>query len=365
MGRQNDTEGARSWRHTVVVTRFSALGDVAMTIPVVYDVCRANPDTRFVMVTKHSTAGMFVNPPANLTVEGIDLRQKPYRGFPGLLRLYAMLRRRYAMTHIVDLHDVLRTKVLRALGRLTGVKTSAIVKNRARNRRLLREAARGVELPMLETSFDRYADAFARLGFEWPRRFTAVASGADAPLAPLSEVTPPKAPGERWIGIAPFAAHPTKVYPLDLMEQVVMTLGALPSVRLFFMGAGPEEAAQLERWAAKIPGSVSMASRRWGFAVELELMRRLDVMLAMDSANMHLASLVGLPVVSIWGATHPCFGFAGWRQGTEGILGSALECRPCSVFGNRPCRRGDYECLRLISPERVVDAVTNLLTKNG
>ena len=94
---------------------------------------------------------------------------------------------------------------------------------------------------------------------------------------------------------------------------------------------------------------------------ELILMSHLDVMVSMDSANMHLASLVNTPVVSIWGATHPYCGFMGYGQKAENALQiENLECRPCSVFGNKPCLHGDYRCLIRITPEMVVQKVMDV-----
>ncbi len=86
-------------------------------------------------------------------------------------------------------------------------------------------------------------------------------------------------------------------------------------------------------------------------------MNHLDAMLCMDSANMHLASLAGIPVVSIWGATHPYCGFSPWNAAPDSMIGLPVECRPCSVFGNKACHRGDYICLTAISPEVVAAKV--------
>ena len=86
-------------------------------------------------------------------------------------------------------------------------------------------------------------------------------------------------------------------------------------------------------------------------------MSHLDVMLSMDSANMHLASLVATPVVSVWGATHPYAGFMGWNQNPENVIQIPLECRPCSIFGQKACLRGDYACMNRIAPETIVEQI--------
>jgi ADP-heptose:LPS heptosyltransferase len=87
---------------------------------------------------------------------------------------------------------------------------------------------------------------------------------------------------------------------------------------------------------------------------EALLMSHLHVMLTMDSANMHLAALVNTPVLSIWGATHPFAGFLGWRQSLENVIQVDMACRPCSIYGSKPCSKGDYPCLNRITPEEVV-----------
>lgn len=96
---------------TALVMRFSALGDIAMSIPALYDACRSCPGTRFVYLTRKHPACLFINAPANLTVVGVDLRR--YKGFGGIWRLFSEIRGEYGIDTVVDLHDVLRTKTLR------------------------------------------------------------------------------------------------------------------------------------------------------------------------------------------------------------------------------------------------------------
>jgi ADP-heptose:LPS heptosyltransferase len=141
------------------------------------------------------------------------------------------------------------------------------------------------------------------------------------------------------------------------MEQVVAKLTDDPRVDIFLLGGGPDEQATLARWAQKYPRVTSLAGQRHGFPVELALLSHTDVMVSMDSANMHLASLVNTPVVSIWGATHTYCGFRGWRQSETDIIQLPMTCRPCSVFGDKPCHRGDYHCLRGISPATILDHI--------
>ena len=145
------------------------------------------------------------------------------------------------------------------------------------------------------------------------------------------------------------------------MREVVKGLSELPGVKIFLFGAGDGEKAILDNWAAEFSGVVSLAGKHYGFPAELALMSHLDVMVSMDSANMHMAALVDIPVVSIWGATHPYCGFKGWRQQESSTVQLAMTCRPCSVFGDKPCQRGDYYCLSGIKPAAVMARIMDVL----
>lgn len=339
---------------SVLVARFSALGDVAMTVPVVYSACRCYPDIRFTFVTRRSMTSIFLNPPANLTVVGLDLEQS-YNGVGGLWHLFKELRRRFDFDGMIDLHDVLRTKVFCAFCRLYGIAVSVVNKGRKGKLGLTRRHGK-VLLPLISMRA-RYRQAFHGIGLPVESLFQGLfGTGKGSPEA-FAMITPPKSAGEKWVGIAPFAKHTGKIYPPSMMEQVVKEISALPDVKIFFFGGGETECEILHSWAERYPSAVSLAGKRYGFPAELALVSNLDVMVSMDSANMHLASLVCTPVVSVWGATHPYCGFKGWRQKEEDTIQLPMTCRPCSVFGNKPCFRGDWHCLRGISPNVIVEKV--------
>lgn len=344
----------------VLIARFSAIGDVAISIPVVYSVCRCYPDVNFVMVTRPAMTSIFVNPPQNLTMLGIDVKND-YNGVKGMSRLLKELRRDYNIDAFVDLHEVLRTHVLRLLCRLHGIPTTRIHKGRGHKRALTRRHNK-VMLPLISSSA-RYRAAFYQMGLPLQERFNGLFDGGKGDISPLAEVTGPKQSSETWIGIAPFAKHKGKIYPPELMEKVVAEFATHPDTKIFLFGGGEEERKILADWAVKYPTATSLAEKKYGFGKELALLSHLDVMVSMDSANMHLAALVGVPVVSIWGATHPYCGFKGWRQSEDNAIQLSMTCRPCSVFGNKPCYRGDYHCLAGIPPQVIIDKVNRLITK--
>lgn len=345
-------------RRSVLILRFSALGDVAMAVPVVYGVCMSNPDVRFVFVTKAPVAGLLINPPENLTVVGVDLKVK-YKGLTGVRHLLRDMVNSYGVTDLADLHDVLRTKYARFLGWLRGLRVEYIDKGRKDKELLVKGVRR-----QLPSSFERYASVFDRLGLNAPDDFTSVYASELPDPEVYSELTPAKRVGETWIGIAPFAAHITKVYPLKRMEEVIAELSSRRKYKVFLFGGGESERKMFAYWAGKYRGVVSLAEKRWGFGVELALMSALDAMVAMDSGNMHLAALAGVPAVSVWGGTHPFAGFTPWHCRSELMLQGSCSRRPCSVFGNKPCASGDVRCFDTVTPAMILERIDSI-TVNG
>lgn len=347
--------------HRVLITRFSAIGDVAMTIPVVYSVARSNPYVQFLMVTRPSMATMFLNAPENLRVRGVDLNSPQYRGAGGLVTLYRELQSDFAFDAVADLHSVIRTMVIDLLSWFHRIPVSRINKERSRKRALTRRTNK-IMLPLISQRA-RYREVFHRLGLAVEEHFKSLFGDGKADPAAFASVTAPKPGGEKWVGIAPFAKHKGKIYPPELMEKVVETLSHTGGIKIFLFGGGDDERDILGRWAQTYPGVTSLADKRHGFPLELALLSHLDVMLSMDSANMHLASIVGAPVISVWGATHPYCGFKGWKQQDTDTVQLSMTCRPCSVFGDKPCYRGDYHCLAGIAPQTIADKILRRIGK--
>ena len=353
MPQNNNPKGIR----TALLSRFSAFGDVAMTVPVIYSACRCYPDVRFVLVTRPSMTSIFVNAPDNLVLVGADVKAE-YNGVAGLRRLASRLYADYRPDIFIDLHNVLRTKILGAFLRLKGVPGVQIFKPRAKRRALTRRNNK-VMLPLISQRA-RYREAFFKAGLPLVEKFDGLFQGhATAPDECYAAITTPKPAGQKWIGIAPFAAHNGKVYPVELMEKVVARFqrdaDTGRDLRIFLFGGGSREQAILDGWANRYSAATNLVGKRYGFKVELALLNHLDVMLSMDSANMHMSAIAGTPTVSIWGATHPYCGFKGWRQNDSDMLQVPLPCRPCSVFGDKPCFRGDLQCLNGIRPDAVYE----------
>jgi ADP-heptose:LPS heptosyltransferase len=333
-----------------VVFRFSALGDVAMTVPVIRLLLQQHPELRITFVSTGFVQPLF---------EGIDrldflpadLKGK-HSGIPGLYRLYKTIRKDIQADAIADLHNVLRTKILRGFFRFSGLKSAVIDKGRLEKAALTR--IENKDFRPLRSNFERYADVFEELGFAVDLDIVTGRAARSGQRA-----TGITGQHKYRIGIAPFARHVQKEYPFGKMEEVVRLLNADNDKEIIFFG-GKEDAKKLA-WLENEFSNAKSYAGKYSLKEELKIMSTLDLMVSMDSANMHLASLVHVPVISIWGGTHPYAGFYGWQQDPHNAVQVDLYCRPCSVFGNRPCYRKDWACLHSINPVSVYDRVIQQL----
>jgi ADP-heptose:LPS heptosyltransferase len=340
----------------ILVLRFSALGDVAMTVPVIWSLRKQFPHCDIVFVSRPFAQDL-LGPLAGVEFLPVDFNGR-HKGLMGLFRLYKSLRAQGPWTFVADLHGVLRTKILSFLFRFSGTKVVVIDKGREEKNALCRKNQK-VFAP-LKSTIDRYREVFERGGMSF--------GFSDFPGQELYDSKRALLPAAldragNKVGIAPFAKHPWKMWPQEKMRRL-MTLLEKDGAQVFLFGSRGAEKDQLDQWAAgrdtvhNLAGTLSMEN-------ELQVMARLDVMVSMDSANMHLASLVGTPVVSIWGATHPYAGFYGWGQDPDDAVQVALDCRPCSVFGNVTCHRGDFACMNRVSESMVLEKIHQVLHRKS
>lgn len=330
------------------------MGDVAMTVPVISSLV-AQQDVQVVLLTTRANALLFSGI-SNVRVFIID-KEGRHNGALGLFRLFLELKKE-KIDAVADLHDVIRSQFLRLMFSVNGVKTATINKGRAEKKALTKFGKD--KNVALKTTIERYQDVFKQLGFQFDLSFNSIFTTKPSLLPLFVESFGKK--NEKWIGIAPFAKHIGKIYPLQKMEEVLALLDKHGGVKVFLFGNGTQENKIMFDWQQKY-GSINLIPNKTDLTEELNLMANLDLMLSMDSANMHLASLVGLPVVSVWGATHYYAGFLGWNQLVENIVELDLDCRPCSIYGNKSCRRKDYACLNQLDPTLIYQKITNLISK--
>lgn len=319
-----------------------------MTVPVVSSLARQYPDLRITVLSSPFARTFFEGLAPNVGFMAADFKNE-YLGLKGLNTLYKRLAAKH-FTDVADFHDVLRSKYLRMRFALDHYHVAHIDKHRKGKRQLSAPEGKKV-MKRQPTSFQNYADVLAELGLPVKIEFEKLQSIAGETI----DYSPRKG-----IGIAPFAAHMGKVYPVREMEKVIQQINAyMPDEQIYLFG-GKSEMVLINEWCNDYKNCINASARMGSLSNEIKLMATLRCMVSMDSANMHLASLVGTPVVSVWGATHPYAGFLGWNQSEDNAVQLPLPCRPCSVYGNKPCLRGDYACMSMITPEMIVEKIAKI-----
>ena len=330
------------------------MGDVAMTVPVLRAFVKQHPEVQLTVISRPFFKPFFDGIP-NLTFFVFDDKER-HKGFVGLVRLYKDLKKLH-IDAFADLHNVLRSKVVRTFFALSGKKTAFVDKAREDKKALMR--AENKIFKQLPTMFERHTKVFEELGFSvdlsnpvFPKK--AVLSAEITDLI-----------GENYqnlIGIAPFAQYESKVYPLDLMQEVIAKLAENKEYTILLFGGGKKEIEILESLSKPFKNVINVAGKI-KFQQELKLISNLDVMLSMDSGNAHIAAMLGVKVITLWGATHPYAGFLPFNQKIEEALVSdrtKFPLLPTSVYGNKIVP-GYEDAMRTILPEQVVDKIQSLL----
>ena len=331
----------------IAIIRLSAMGDVAMTVPVIRAFAQQYPKVKITMVSRPFFQPFFEGIP-NLTFFAFDEKVK-HKGFLGLVRLFREL---YSLKidAFVDLHNVLRSQVVRTLFRLSGKQVVAVDKGRAGKKALTRPENK-VFKP-LTTMFERHRQVFEELGFTLDLShpiFPEKAVLSDEILKSIGN------PNQKLIGIAPFAQYESKVYPLDLMQEIISKLAVNQDQTILLFGGGKKETELLDTLAKPFDNVINVAGKI-KFTQELQLISNLDVMLSMDSGNAHIAAMLGVKVITLWGATHPYAGFSPFNQPIENALvadRNLFPKLPTSVYGNKKVE-GYEDAMRTILPEEVV-----------
>jgi len=332
----------------ILVIRLSAMGDVAMCVPVLRAFTLQHPKVKLTVLTRPFFKPFFQDL-ENVTVFAADLKGK-HKGIIGLFKLSRELKH-LGINQVADLHNVLRTKILKFF--FFGKTFKQIDKGRNDKKALVS----GKLFQQLKTTHERYADVFRNLGYT---------------LA-LSNLTFPKQlklkdstqtllvkDNKHWIGIAPFAQYQSKMYPLDLLERVIQELSKTHKVILF--GGGPEEIKTLNSFQNKYDNVINLAGKLT-LTEELQVISNLDVMLSMDSGNAHIAAMLGKKVITIWNVTHPFAGFSPFNQPqSHNILANREQFPliPTSIYGNKYPEHYK-EASRTIAPETVIKKIESVL----
>lgn len=338
----------------ILVIRLSAMGDVAMTAIVIKALVEQHPELKVTVLSRAFLKPLFDNIP-NVHFYSADTKGK-HKGIVGIYRLYKELKR-LEIDQVADLHNVLRSKLLSLFFR--GTRTATLDKGRTEKKALTR--LKNKVFKPLKTTHERYADVFRSLGYAIDLSKVALSNSQNL-TANLTTIIGEISDGTALIGVAPFAQHAAKTYPLDLMEEVIALLAEKATNKLLLFGGGAKEVEILTEIAKKHTNVICIAGKI-KLKEELLLISHLNCMLSMDSGNGHFAALYGIPTVTLWGATHPYAGFAPFGQDSENGLIPDLQkfpLLPTSIYGNKVVE-GYEDAMRSISPNAVVTKIEALL----
>ena len=333
------------------------MGDVAMIVPVVRALVEQNPNLKVTVVSRPFFQPFF-DGIDNVNFFAVDLNNS-HKGFLGLLQLFSDIQK-LNVDAIADLHNVLRSKIIRILFAISGKKVAFTDKGRSEKSALTR--AKNKTFKPLKSMFERHVDTFLKLGFSIDLSKATFPEKAILPtkIINFSE----KKESGTWIGIAPFAQYDGKVYPQDLMMQVIEELASDSKTKIFLFGGGTSEIELLNSYS-KDKQNVLVVAGKFNLKEELQLISNLDVMLSMDSGNAHIAAMLGIKVITLWGATHPYAGFSPFNQPIENCIVSDREqypLLPTSVYGNKKVH-GYEEAMRTISPSSIIEKINSNLNK--
>ena len=334
--------------------RLSAMGDVAMTVPILRAFVQQNPEVRITVVSRPFFKPFFDTIP-NVSFFAFDEKSR-HKGFLGLIRLFLDLKP-FNIDAFADLHNVLRSQIIRTLFALNGKKVAFTDKGRKEKKELTR--AENKIFKPLKSMFERHIETFKKLGFSVdlshpsfpPKQQLDSAIKKVLGEIPINSAT-------KLIGIAPFAQYDSKVYPLDLMQKVIDELALNSNYQILLFGGGSKEIELLNSLSNNKPNVIVVAGKIQ-FEQELQLISNLDIMLSMDSANAHIAAMLGVHVITLWGATHPYLGFSPFNQPLENALLSdrtKYPYLPTSVYGNKKVK-GYEDAMRTILPETIVQKI--------
>lgn len=339
----------------VLIIRLSAMGDVAMTVPVIRALLQQHSDIKVTVVSRPFFKPFF-DGMDRVDFFDVDLKKR-HKGFFGIYRLYQDLKK-LKIDYVADFHNVLRSKILRTFFKSNGTKTAFTDKGRKEKKELTRLEKK--VLKPIKSMINRHADTLAQLGFKVDLSKINFPEKSVLPDEILT-ITNEKS-DDNWIGIAPFAQYQTKVYPLDLMKETIKLLAENPKNKLFLFGGGEEEILKLNTLQQNF-SNVTVIAGKLKFTQELSLIQHLNLMLSMDSGNGHIAAMYGVSVVTLWGQTHPYAGFVPFNQPLENSLIPDLDkypFLPTSVYGNKIIE-GYGDAMRSIQPQQIVNKINELL----
>jgi ADP-heptose:LPS heptosyltransferase len=322
----------------ILLVRFSSIGDIVLTSPVARCIATQVSGAEVHFATKAAFADLVRFDPHVTRVHA-------FTGDGGAL-VRQLKRERFDL--VVDLHASLRS---RRYGWYLGRPTVRVQKHSTE--RWLRTAMRVDRLPRTHV-VDRALHTVAHLGVRNDGRGLSVHIPPERALAALATIPPSHAVGYTALAIG--AAHATK----RLSAERLAALAALIEGPLVLVG-GPTDRPVATDLCRVLGARAHDAVGRHDLLGSAAVLRAARVVVAHDSAAMHMAAAFSRPLVSIWGCTVPEFGMGPYlpMNPDRSVIAQVdgLPCRPCCTIGKRSCPRGDFACMERQDLDAIAAAV--------
>ncbi|PIE35768.1 lipopolysaccharide heptosyltransferase II [candidate division KSB3 bacterium] len=339
--------------HHILIIRFSSIGDIVLTTPVVRAVRRAFPQARVDFLTKQAFTELLETSPHLDRVHAYDRRYHAQR----LRQLGTSLRKnRYDLC--IDLHNNLRSHLFRFLIRPR--KTVTYSKQILR-RTLLVKAGLNYYADIIQVP-DRYLRPLAQ--------FNIVGDSHGLELFPTeAHYTHVQAifqqehldEEEPAIGLGPVASFPLKQWPIEKFVALGKLLAHQHQARIIIFG-GPHDRDIGETIAKQLPNAPIVLCGHVSLLESAAALTRCAVFIGNDTGTVHIATAMQTPVVVVFGPTSEELGFYPYHAPQSQVICASLPCRPCTHTGKGKCKISDvHACMQRISVEEAQEAVSNML----
>jgi heptosyltransferase-2 len=337
----------------ILLIRLSSLGDIVLTIPVIKTLKQKFPQSQIFFLTKSQYQDILKNDPNIFSLIQFDPLEK-HRGISGFVKLVKELKS-FDFDLVIDLHANLRSFFIRRL-------LKAKIKIRYNKRWLARFLL--VHFKFLKVrprhTVDSYLETLKKIGVNSSEKSSKIFLDQESENFLKDFLLEKKIEKDDIVvGIHPGARWETKRWPEEKFAKVCQILNQKTELKIILFG-DQKDREVIEKISPHTKDQKLFKAINLPLIQFMSLIKKCDCFVTNDSSPMHIASALGVPVVAIFGPTHPKLGFS--PMGSENIVLTAnVKCSPCSLHGEKKCHKKSRYCMDLIETEMVTEAVERLL----
>lgn len=320
-----------------LIVRFSSIGDIVLTTPVIRGIKMQVEEAEVHYLTKNSYKSILSSNPYLDKIYTLD------NNYGKLLK--ELKKEKY--DYIIDLHRNLRTTRLKWY--LSALSFSF---NKLNLRKWLLVNFKINKLPN-EHIVDRYLRTTKLFSIGNDNK------GLDFFIPPGKEINTKSAFGcypEEYIVIVVGGGHATKQIPKELLVKIINNL----AINTVLIG-GSEDLEKADYIVSHVGDNSKVINRVGKFTIiqSASVIRQSKLVLTPDTGMMHIAAAFKKKVISVWGNTIPQFGMYPYLPGKDSEIFEVkeLSCRPCSKIGFKKCPKGHFNCMKQQDFQRIIDKI--------